>query len=94
VVYNDDELLGERELSKEVAMDAVNFVIRGKGFYLRYLRTTCGFSGWLVSPSGVFFTLGEGAERRKKSADGMISPTEGLFRITLEMDAAPPRATA
>ena len=75
MVYNGYELLGERELSKEVAMDAVNFVIRGKGFYLRYLRRTCGFSGGLVSPSGVFFTLEEGVARRKKSAEEMISPT-------------------
>jgi hypothetical protein len=56
-------------------MAAVIFVIRGKAFYLRYLRRTCGFSSGLVSPSGVFFPLKEGVERRKKSAEGMISPT-------------------
>ena len=76
MVYNGYELLGERELSKEVAMDAANFVIQGKAFYLRYLRCRCGFSGWLVSPCRVFFTLEEGVERRKKSAEEMISPTE------------------
>ena len=74
MVYNGYELLGERSYSKEVAMDSANFVIRGKAFFLRYLRRACGFSGWLVSPSGVFFTLKEGAERRKKSAEEMISP--------------------
>jgi hypothetical protein len=75
VVYNGYELLGERSYSKEVAMAAVNFVIRGKAFYLRYLRRSCGFSGGLVSPWGVFFTLKQGVERRKKSAEEMISPT-------------------
>jgi hypothetical protein len=75
VVYNGYDLLGEQRSSKEVAMAAVNFVIRGKAFYLRYLRRTCGFSGGLVSPSGVFFTRQEGAARRKKSAEEMISPT-------------------
>jgi hypothetical protein len=56
VVYNGYELLGEPSCSKEVAINPANFVIRDKAFFLRYLRSTSGFSGGLVSPSGVFFS--------------------------------------
>ena len=82
MVYNDYELLGERSCSKEVAMDSANFVIRDKAFFLRYLRSTCGFSGWLVSPSGGFFASRVGVQRRKKSAEGVISPLRRFSSIS------------
>lgn len=87
MVYNDYELLGERSYSKEVAMDSANFVIRDKAFFLRYLHRTCGFFGWLVSPSGGFFATRVGVQRRKKSAERMISPWRMFSCISTKIEA-------
>ena len=87
MVYNDYELLGERSCSKEVAMNSANFVIRDKAFFLRYLRRTCGFFRWLVSPSGGFFATRAGVQRRKKSAEGMISAWRMFSCISKEIEA-------